>query len=196
MILKKDAVQWLKANSLFSNRSVCSFCDLICKQGSKLGFLHRQADFGGNLGTVLVVDLVEVCYESFLDVSSAFGEGARDVVNQVGAISVVKHLPEKRTGLLVVVVGVLVRVSASGALNRMLMPGVLLVLNRTLSRAWLVVLSAASVAIDAHLTITDGVSSEASPIWAVDRNLIVVDSKTMTVGIGVVEESALKHLVI
>ena len=60
-------------------------------------------------------------------------------------MSFVEDLSVKGAGLLVVVVGVLVGVSASGALHWVLVPGVLLVFNGTSGSAGLVVLRAASI---------------------------------------------------
>jgi hypothetical protein len=45
-------------------------------------------------------------------------------------------------------------------------------------------------------TITEVVRTEASSVGAVDGDLVVVSSHTVTVSVRVVKESALKHLVI
>lgn len=64
-----------------------------------------------------MVDLVEVGDESFLDITATLRQRARNVVDEVGTVSVVHHLSEELARLLVVVVGVLMRIAARGALN-------------------------------------------------------------------------------
>jgi hypothetical protein len=172
--------------------------DLIWTQAdpSESSFLHWEADLGGNAGSVLVVDLVEVSDESLLDVTTALAERAGEVLNQVSAVGVVVDLSEEGARLLVVVVRVLVWVSADSAADWVSMDGVLLVLNWAEVGLWLVIWLAAIVAIDAHGAITDIVSTEACSKWAVNWDLLVVWSETMSVGVWVVEESALEHLVV
>ena len=157
--------------------------------------MHGQTDLCCNSRTVFGVNLVEVSDESFLDVFAASTKRARDVVDQVSAVFLGQDLPEEGARLLVVVVGVLVGVPADGALDWMSVDGVVLVLNWAFNGSWLVVGSASAVSIDAHTPVTDVVGAKTRSVWAVDWNLIVVNSQTISVGVRVVQKSSLEHLV-
>jgi hypothetical protein len=76
-------------------------------------------------------------------------------------------------------------------------PCVGLVLNGgTLSAVGLVVNGElVAVTLNGHGAITDVVVSHLSSVGAVNRNLLVVGAKSVTVGIGVVQETSLQHLV-
>ena len=83
----------------------------------------------GNSSSVFVVDLVEVGEHALLDVASGLTKEATDVGNDIFAVLVREDLSEKSAGLLIVVVGVLVGVSATFSLELDLSLSVRLVLN-------------------------------------------------------------------
>lgn len=87
------------------------------------------------------------------------------------------------------------RVSTDGSLDGVFVDCVVLVLNWTRSCTWFVVRSTAVVSIDAHSAVAEIVSSKTSSVRAVDWDLVVIYPKTISLGIGVVEQSALEHLV-
>lgn len=107
---------------------------------------------------------------------------------------VVKHFPEERARLLVVVVRVIVDIPTDFALVLRAAPGALLVLDRAVERVRLIVDLAALIAVDASWTISDIVGNT-SAVRAVDRNLLIVGAKTMPVSVRVGEETALEHFV-
>jgi len=138
-----------------------------------------------------------VSAESILNVLAALAQGTRDVSNECLAHVLIEHLVEKSTGLLVVIVGVHVRVSTNLTSDGMAGPGSGFVLNwGTLGTAWLVVDGElVTVTLNVHGTVTNVVGSHAGTVRAVNRDLLVVGSKSVTVGIGIVQETALQHLV-
>lgn len=113
----------------------------------------------------------------------------------MGPVSIVHHLSEESSRLLVVIVGVLMGISASSALNWVLVPRKLLVLNRTGCSSGFVVFRATTTAIDAHRAVTNVVGTHASAVRAVDWNLVVVCTKAVAMGDWIVQQATLKHLV-
>lgn len=67
---------------------------------------------------------------------------------------------------------------------------------RTTQVIWLVVGEATMTPGDTHGSITSVVVSHARAVGAVDRNVFVVCTNSVTMGVGVVDEPPLKHLVI
>jgi hypothetical protein len=66
-------------------------------------------------------------------------------------------------------------------------------LGRSIEAAGLIVSGVATVAIDSHETIALVVSN--TRVRLVDRDLSIVDAQTVTVGIGVREETTLQHTI-
>lgn len=164
---------------------------------SQSGLLDGEADRLGDARSVLRVDLVEVREDALLDVAAALAETTRDVLDDLSAHLVVKDLAEKDARLLVVGVRVLVLVAAGLAIELLGSPGVDLVLDGgAADRVRLIVGSRSIATVDGHETITGVVVAHASTVGAVDRDLIVVGAETVSVSIRVVDETALKHLVV
>ena len=131
------------------NVKVKVFCQIVSPK-SELCLLNWQADLFCDSRTVLGVNLVKVCDESFLDVFAASTKRSGDVVDQVCSIFLGQDFPEQGTRLFVVVVGVLVGVSANSALDWMGVDCVLFILNWAFNRSWLVVGGASTVSVDTH----------------------------------------------
>jgi len=141
-----------------------------------------------------VVDLVEVLDHALLDVSAALAKATGNVRDDILSVLIAKDLSKELTRLLVVVVGVGKLVTASDSSHGVLSLGVALVLDGAVQGVRLPVSAAALVSVDSHGSITLVVVN-ASAVRAVDGDLVVVGAEAVSLGIGVVQESALEHLV-
>jgi hypothetical protein len=112
----------------------------------------------------------------------------------MSSVSFVHYLSEESSELLEIIIGVLMRVSASEAGERKLSLLLARVLNWAVVRVGLIIGATALVSIDGGGAISLIVSYSSS-IGAVDGDLIEVSTESVSVGIGVREESALEHLV-
>ena len=89
------------------------------------------------------------------------------------------------------------RVSADCSADRNWGPLVSGVLSRAVVGVWLIIGGElVTIAFDSHGAITDVVVAHGSLVGAVDRNLVVVGADSVAMGIGIVQESTLKHLVV
>lgn len=144
--------------------------------------------------TILGINLVEKFDHLLLDFSSGTTETAADVLDQVSPVSLVHYLSEESPGLLVIIIGVLMRVSTSEAGERKLSLLLAWVLNRAILRVGLIIGTTALVSINGSGAISL-IVSHSSSVGAVDGDLIEVSTESVSVGIWVREESALEHLV-
>jgi hypothetical protein len=135
-----------------------------------------------------------VSNETFLDISATFTKSTGDVVDNALALGVVEDSSEEVASLFVVIVGMVVCVTSDLTVVVSSVPGGGGVFNGTVSGVRLVVDFTSLVAVNAHGTVTDHVSST-SAVGAVDRDLLVVGTKSVSVGVGVGEKTSLKHLV-
>ena len=135
--------------------------------------------------------------EALLDISTALTESTRDVVHDLLAHLVIEDFAEEGAWLLIVVIGVGVGVATGLAIHLLLSPGVDTVLHGgSADRVGLVVGLSAVAAIDGHEAVAGVVVAHASAVGTVDRDLVVVRSESMSVGVRVVDETALEHLVV
>ena len=164
---------------------------------SEARLLNGESNSLGDTCTVLGVDLEEVREDALLDVTTALAEATRDVVHHLLAHGVVEDLAEEFAGLLVVGVGVLVGIAASRANQGLWSPLVAHALNGSArDGVWLVVGQGSVSTVDGHETITSVVVAHAGLVGAVDGDLVVVRSESVSVSVGVVHETALEHLVV
>ena len=161
---------------------------------SDLGKVSGDAKALGNSLTILRINLVEKLDHLLLDFSSGTTETAADVLDQVSPVSLIHHLSEESSGLLEIIIGVLMRVSASEAGERKLSLLLAWVLNRAVMRVGLIIGTTSLVSIDGGGAISL-IVSDSSSVGAVDGYLIEVSTESVSVGIGVREESPLEHLV-
>jgi hypothetical protein len=134
--------------------------------------------------------------ESVLDVLSALAKGSRDVDDDILAILLSENFVEESARLLIVVIGMLVRVSSDWATDYLLGPGVRLILCGTSKGIRFIVGGElTTVAIAGQGAITEIVIAHSSSVGAVDWDLLVVFAESVAVGVRVVQESSLKHLV-
>lgn len=105
-----------------------------------------------------------------------------------------EHILPKGSWLLEIGVGVLVLISTCLSMEIELRPCVLWILLRSISGVWLVVGGTSVVAVDSCGTISN-VTSNSSSVRAVNWDLFVVLSESVSVGIWVREESSLEHLI-
>ena len=113
----------------------------------------------------------------------------------MSSVSLSHDLSEESSGLLEVIIGVLVRVSAGVATDSEgshLLGGVG---NGAVVAVGLVVNGAAMVSIDSARAISL-VGGNSSSVGAVDRDLVVVGTESVSVSVGVREDSPLEHLVV
>lgn len=144
-----------------------------------------------------MVDLVEVLDDTFLDISAALAEATRDVVHDLLSHGVVIDLAEEGTGLLVVGVRVRELVATGLANHGLLLLCVLGSLDGSaVDRVGLVIRLRSVTSVDGHEAITDVVVLHGCAVWAVDGDLIVVGSESVSMGIGVVDEATLEHLAV
>ena len=161
---------------------------------SDLGKMSRDAETLGNSLTILGINLVEKLDHLLLDLSSGTAETAADVLDQASSFSFVQYLSEESSRLLEIIIGVLMRVSACEARECKLSLLLAWVLDWAVERVGLVVGTTTLVSIYGSGTISLIVSYSSS-VGAVDGDLIEVSTESVSVGIGVREESALEHLV-
>jgi hypothetical protein len=117
-----------------------------------------------------------------------------DVLNQMSSISLGHHLSEESSRLLKVVVRVLMGVSASVSAHSKrchLLSGVL---DRAVVAVGLVVNGTALISINSARAISLVVGYSSS-VRAVDGDLVIVGTESVSVGVGVREDSALEHLI-
>jgi len=164
---------------------------------SQSGLLNGESDALGDTSAVLGVNLVQMLDEALLDISTALTESTRDVVHDLLAHLIIEDLAEEGAWLLIVVIGVGVSVATGLARHLLLSPGVDAVLNGgAADGVGLVVGLGAVAAIDGHEAVAGVVVTHASAVGAVDRDLVVVRSKSVSVGVRVIDETALEHLVV
>ena len=161
---------------------------------SDLGKVSRDTKALGNSLTILGINLVEKLDHLLLDFSSGTTETAADVLDQVSPVSLVHYLSEESSGLLEIIIRVLMRVSACEAGERKLSLLLAWVLNWAVLRVGLIIGTTTLVSIYGGGTISL-IVSDSSSVRAVDGDLIEVSTESVSVGIGVREESALEHLV-
>jgi len=162
---------------------------------SELCILNWESETLCNSGPVLGIDLVEQLNLSLLDVSPHGLHCVDNVLNQVSPVSLAHHLPEQGSRLLEVIVGVGVLVPSDGARHGLGMPLERGVLHWASVGVWLVVGTAALVAVDCHEAISLIIVDSGS-VRAVNWNLVKVCTKSVSMGVRVREKSALEHLVI
>ena len=161
---------------------------------SDLGKVSGNAKALGNSLTILRINLVEKLDHLLLDFSSGTTETAADVLDQVSPVSLVHYLSEESSGLLEIIIGVLMRVSASEAGERKLSLLLAWVLNWAVVRVGLIIGTTTLVSIDGGGAISL-IVSDSSSVGAVYGDLIEVSTESVSVGVGVREESPLEHLV-
>lgn len=160
-----------------------------------LGSVGGDAESLGDTFTVLRIDLGEESDLLLLNALSGVFEGSNNVVHEVSSVFLSHDLSEESTGLLEVVVLVDVLVSASLARNSLLRPGLSRVFTDVVHSVGLVVGLGTLVAVYVHGAVTL-VVGHTSAVGAVDRDLVVVGSKSVSVSIRVREKSSLEHLVV
>jgi hypothetical protein len=130
-----------------------------------------------------------------LDISSGATERSNDVLNKVSSLLLIHNLSEQGSWLLEIVVWVLVRISACVSGHREGCELLCWVLHRAVVAAGLVVDCTALIAVDSHGAVSLIISNSSS-VGAVDGDLVVVGTESVSVGVGVREDSTLEHLVI
>ena len=161
---------------------------------SNLGKLSRDAETLSDSLTVFRINLVELLDHLLLNVSSGATKTAANIFNKVSSVSFVHDLSEESSGLLEIVIGMLMRVSASESSHREFNLLLAWILNRAIQRIGLIVGCASLVSIDGGRAIPLIVGNSSS-VGAVDGNLIIVGTESVSVSVGVREKSALEHLV-
>jgi len=152
-------------------------------------FGHAIAKFG--------IDLVEMGKLSLFGGHVAYAKMSCEVVHGALPHFLIEDLIEKGTRLFVDGVRVSIGVPSNWSSGFLSVDCILLVLLWASMLCWLIVRGAAIASSNVHDTITLVVCwSQSSPVRAVDGNLVMVGAKAMSVGIGVVDESSLKHLAI
>lgn len=111
------------------------------------------------------------------------------------SISFRENLSVERSRLLEVIVRVVVPVSTSSTSGVEGVPFVGRVFNRAIEGVRLIVKETTLIGSNVLRTISLIVLHSGS-VWAVNRDLVIVSSKSVPVGIRVREESTLKHLVV
>jgi len=121
---------------------------------------------------------------------------ARDVVHKALSLALVEDFVEEDAWLLVHSVWVSVGISADWPGCWLSVDGVLLVFSGSLELRWLVVRSFA-ITVQVHDSVALVISwSHFGSVWAVNRDLVVVRAKAMSVGVRVVDKSTLEHLAV
>jgi hypothetical protein len=160
---------------------------------SELGFVDGKTELGGNTCSILFINLEEMGEHALLDILSAFAETTCDVLDNDSSHSVIINSTEKISRLLVVVVRVSMGVTTNSSGVGSSVPCSGFVFNGTVQRVGFVVGFTSIVTLEGH-TITLVVWNAGS-VRAVDGDLIVVSSKSVSLSVGVREETTLEHLV-
>jgi len=132
---------------------------------------------------------------SLLDVHATILHGTTNVFNDGLSLLIIENLSEQSSRLLVVVIRVLVRISASFTGDSPFVLSVTLVLNGSVQGVRLVVNTLGIFVTESHWETISMVGVDSSSVWAVNRKLLIVRSETVSVSIGVREETTLKHLI-
>lgn len=144
---------------------------------------------------VIRVDLVEESEHTFLDRSLSLRKRTGQVLDQVLSVGLAEDLVPENSRLLERSVGMLIGISSSLTSHGKLVPSVLGISDRTVLSVRLIVGRRTEVTVDNGGTISD-VMSSASTVRAVDRNLLVVLAKSVTMSVRIREETTLEHLVV
>lgn len=156
--------------------------------------MSRDAESLGNSLTILRINFVEKLDHFLLNLSSGTTETSANVFNQVCSISFGHDFPEESSRLFEIIVGVLMRISAGEASHRELRLLLGRVLNWSVMRIGLIVRATSLVAVDGGGAISLIVGNSSS-VGAVNGNLLIVSAESVSVSIGVREESSLEHLI-
>jgi hypothetical protein len=160
----------------------------------KLGFLNGEAKALSNSASVFRITFVENLNLSFLNISSSILEVSSDVFNQMISINILHDLSEQGTRLSKVIIGVSGSISLDQTIDLEGSNGKVLFFSVRAKSVGFVVRSVSLVAIDLHETISLSVDHSAS-VRAVDGDLLVVDTESVSVGISIGEKSSLEHFV-
>ena len=106
-----------------------------------------------------------------------------------------EDLGPKGSWLLEVVVWMLVLVSADFTSDLVFVPGELWIFFWSVKGIWLIIWLSTIIAINSSSTISN-IRSNSSSIRAINWNLFVVLSESVSVGVWIREKSALKHLIV
>jgi len=132
--------------------------------------------------------------ESFLNVSSSAREWARKVLDEALSLALVEDLVPQDSWLFVWGIWMRIFESTSLSANCGWGPSLLWILLWSVESVWLVVDSRSEVAVDCGCTVSLVVRNSSS-VGAVDWDLLIVLSESISVGVWVGEESSLEHLV-
>ena len=141
-----------------------------------------------------MINLVEVGDHSLFDIHAAVLQATTNVLNNCLSLLIIENSSEKLSWLLIVIIRMLVSISTSITSNSPLVVCVGFIFSGSVQRVRLVV-GTVGVAVSHWETISLVVGNLGS-VWAIDRNLLIVRSKTMSVSIWVREETTLEHLVV
>jgi len=156
--------------------------------------LDGETESLGNSGTIFGITLVENFNLSFLDISSGVLEVSSDVFNQVISVNILHDLSEQSAGLGKVVIGVSGSVSLNQTSHLERSAGKALFFSVGAKSIGFIIRSVALVSIDLHETISLSIDDTAS-VGAVNGDLLIVDTESVSVGIGIGEKSSLEHLI-
>jgi len=149
----------------------------------------------GDLGSQLRVHLIPMLDHLFFDINSARVEVVTDVLDCLLPVVFREDISEEDTWLLVVGVGMSVCVPSSLPGGLELVPLGSWLLHRPTHSVGLVVDLSLPIVGDVHGAVPL-VVVHSGLVGAIDGNLIIVGAKSVSVGVGVGEESALEHLVV
>lgn len=182
------------ASEIFSEMLKKQISSCIEFLNSNLGKMSRDAESLGNSLTILRINFVEKLDHLLLNVSSGTTEAGANIVNKVSSVSFSHNFPEESSWLLEIIVRMLMRVSACKASHWELRLFLCGILNWAIVRIWLIVGATSLVAVDGSGAISLIVGNSSS-VGAVDGNLVIISSKSVSVSVGVREKSALEHLI-
>ena len=174
------------ASEIFSEmlkKQISSYIDLL---NSYLSKMSRDTESLGNSLTILRVNFVEMLDHLLLNVSSGATEACANIGYKVSSISFGHDFSEERSWLLEIIVRVLMRVSTSKASHWELRLFLCGILNWAVVRIGLIVWATSLVAVDGGGAISLVVGNSSS-IGAIDGNLLIVSSKSVSVSVGVRE---------
>lgn len=173
-------------------RAISLILACCSKSSSFDGHSHTLSD----ASTEFRVNLVEMLELSFFCSAVTCTKVASNVIHSALSHSFIEDLVEECARLLVVVVWMNVGVSSNWSICWLCVDGVLFIFFGSCHLSWLVVWSL-SITVRIHHSVALVVCrSESCSIWAVNWDLVVVGSETMSVGVSVVDKSSLQHFVV
>jgi len=120
---------------------------------------------------------------------------ACNIFNKMISIFLTHYFSEQCSWLFIVIIRVLIRISTNLSYKWKWSNTFAWFLNRSVQWVWLIVRANSSISCHIHWPISLIIWNSCS-VWTVNRNVVMVSSKSMPVGIRIRKKSALEHFIV